>query len=124
MHHIRLERPPSTVRLCRGRDKAAFLGAACQVWISHPEFYFLGRMIGFFLLFGSNDLPGDELLHDLVGAPVYGLHSGVGVCPSDAGLPHVSPPAVHLNALRGHGVLQLGGPVLDHGRGLKSWELV
>ena len=104
--------PTVDCSLMQRRDKAAFWGAACQVESLRV------------LLFGSHDLSGDELLHDLVGAPVYGLHSGVGVCPSDAGLPHVSPPAVHLNALRGHGVLQLGGPVLDHGRGLKSWELV
>ena len=33
----------------------------------------------FLLLLGAHDLPGDELLHDLVGAAVDGLWGGGGV---------------------------------------------
>ena len=99
--------PTVDCSLMQRRDKAAFWGAACQVESLRV------------LLFGSHDLSGDELLHDLVGAPVDGLDPGVGVCLGYPLLPHVSPTAVQLHALRTHGVLELGGPVLDHGRRLK-----
>ena len=59
----------------------------------------------------GDDLSRDELLHDLVGAAVDGLHLGVDVGLADGVLPHVTPASVQLHALVSRAVLQVRHPV-------------
>ncbi|RUS78938.1 hypothetical protein EGW08_013316, partial [Elysia chlorotica] len=57
-----------------------------------------------------DDLPGDELLHDLVAAAVDGLDASVGVCAADPVLLHVAPAPVKLDAAVSNLVLEVGRP--------------
>ena len=61
-------------------------------------------------LFISDDISGDQVLHDLVRAAIDHLHARVCECTCDAVLPHVAPAAVQLKALCCYTVLQLRGP--------------
>ena len=60
-----------------------------------------------FLLF--DNVSCNQLLHDLVGASIDGLHPGVGVGLGNVGLPHETPASVQLQAVSSHLVVN---PVL------------
>lgn len=59
----------------------------------------------------GNDGPGDKFLHNLVGAAVDGLNSGVDVSFADGIFCHVTPASVHLYAVVCHLVLHVTSPV-------------
>ena len=56
-------------------------------------------------LFVSDNMSGDEFLHDLVGAAIDGLNTCIHKGLSNGILPHISPTSVHLQAQGGHLVL-------------------
>lgn len=59
----------------------------------------------------SEDAARNEFLHDLVGAPIDGLHLGVHVGSANGVLCHVATPAEELHTRCCNTVLQVGQPV-------------
>ena len=59
--------------------------------------------------------PGDQHLHDFVGAPVDALYSSIRVHLGDGVFVHVARAAVKLKALVDDFALRIGAPVLGHG---------
>src|SRR3984893_3141411 len=61
-------------------------------------------------------LPTDDVLHDLDGAPRDLDDAGIGIGPRDRVFPHVAPPAEQLQALTHHAAVQIAQVHLGHRR--------
>ena len=61
-----------------------------------------------------DNVPRYQLLHDLIGASIYCLYSGIGITLGHRGFPHEPPASMKLEAICSHLVLEVSGPVLSH----------
>lgn len=61
-------------------------------------------------LFVGDNVPGNQLFHDLVGSTINRLHTRVYKSFSDWVFPHVAPTSVHLEGSRRQGILEISRP--------------